>query len=197
VVVKAIAIPFLKAQTKAGTAVLLMEQEIRIIRGQFRRIRETQKKLNLEPDPERGIQGIGVQMSQDECLDSLAMLFGDIHFLLVATWRMWRLFEQVKMEFPKEPELSAISKKHRGFFERIRKFRNQVEHIEGMVASGIPGLGDVRPSSFGFNDQSFYYGPEVESLVVGFYEEVKSAHEAIAKRKGLKPFEKVTGQMRV
>jgi len=136
-------------------------------------------------------------MSKDDFFDALAVLFGDIHFLVIAMSRLWRLFEKIRNDLPKEPELDAIAKKYRGFFEKARITRNRVEHLEGMVQDGIPGLGDIRPSSLGFDDKKFDYGPEVEQRIIAFYEEVRNAHQAIARRKGLKPFEKVQGQMRV
>lgn len=195
--IKAVVVPLMKAQTKAGTAVLLMGQEIRIIRGQFRRIRDDQKNLNLKPEQGQGISAIGTRMSQDEYFDSLAMLFGDIHFLIVSMSRLWRLFEQVRKDLPGEPELDDIAKEYRTLFEDVRFFRNRLQHIEGMVQTGVTGLGDARPSSFGFDGKSFGYGPEVEAKVVDFYERVKTAHETIAKRRGLKPFERVRGAMKV
>jgi len=198
VTLRAVVVPLLKAQTKAGTAVLIMGQEIRIVKGQFKRIRDSERLLGLEPSPEDIAKGtVGEHMTGEDRIDCTAMLFGDIHFLLVSMWRMWRLFERIRKDLPDETELNEIAKKYRNFFEGIRRFRNKVEHIEGIVEQGISGLGDARPSAFGFDDRSFYYGPEVETAIVAFYEEVKTAHEIIAKRKGLKPFERVGGQMRV
>jgi hypothetical protein len=196
--VKGVLVPLVKAQTKAGTAILLMGQEVRIIRGQFMRIRDNEKKLGLVPTPEEISRGIvGVQMSGEDRLDCGAILIGDVHFLLVSIWRMWRLFERVRKDLPDEPELNEIVKKYRRFFEEIRRFRNRVEHIEGVVEQESLGLGDVRPSAFGFGGDSFDYGPEVESTITTFYREVKEAHLLIAKRRGLRPFERVGGQMRV
>jgi hypothetical protein len=196
-VIKAVVVPLLKAQTKAGTAVLLMGQEMRIIGGQFKRIRDSQKNLSLEPDPAQGVQGIGARMSHADYFDSLAMLFGDIYFLIISLWRMWRLFERARKNLPNEPELEAIAARYRALFEEVRWFRNRMEHIDGMVETGITGLGDVRASSFGFDGRSFDYGPALEDKVRAFYEEVKKNHEIIAKRKGLRPFETVQGQMKV
>jgi len=189
---RAVAIPLLKAQTRAGTAILLMNQEIRIIRCQFRRIIADQKNLNLEPE-----QGIGFHGSQEEYLDNIAIIFGDVHFLLISMSRMWRLFEQIRKDLPDEPEWNTIAKKYRDFFEEIKGFRNHVEHIEGMVRDDASSLGNIRTSVFGFNDRDFYYGPEVESQINTFYEEVKTNHQIIAKRKGLKPFGKIEGKMRI
>jgi hypothetical protein len=195
--IKAIFVPLLRAETKGGTALLLMGQEFCIIRGQFKRIRDHQDNLMLEVESEKDIPRMGEQFAKINLLDETAMMFGDIHFLLISMRRMESLFKEIKEELPKEPELAAIQKRYRNFFERIRKFRNKVEHIEGMVKKGVPYLGDVRASSFTFDEEEFYYGPEVEATITAFYEEVKNAHEAIVKRKGLKPFKKIKGQIRV
>ena len=76
-------------------------------------------------------------------------------------------------------------------------FRNRLQHIEGLVEAEVGALGDARTSAFGLAGRTFHYDSDVEHKVQSFYEKVRDAHLAIAKRKGLKPVERVSGQMRV
>lgn len=188
-------VPLLKAKTKAGTAVLIMGLETRVIRSQFERIREMQEHLCLGPADD--LDALEPKSPLNDQQARIAVLFGDIHFLIISMSRLWRLFERVMKDMPDEPELKAISKKYRPLFEEVRFFRNKLQHIEGLVEAEVGALGDARSAAFGLDGKTFHYGTEVESKVQSFYEAVRDTHLAIARRKGLKPFERVSGQMRV
>jgi hypothetical protein len=175
----------LTGDSRAQTALLIMGREMRIARAQFDRIESNRVKLESLTPPGPGLMIPATRLTQEEFYESLSMLFGDIHFLLVSMAGISRLYDLMKNDLKGESEFESIGRKHREMFRKARVFRNHLEHIDDRVREGIKGLGDCRETLFSFDGKSFDFGPQLREELEEFHTEVKAAYNAYRKRKGL------------
>jgi|GEM_PF-2922524 len=175
----------LTGDSRAQTALLILNREMRIAKVQFERIESHRTTLDSLTPPGPGLMIPATKLTQEEYYECLTLLFGDIHFLLVSMASISRLYRFMRDDLRGEEEFDKIGQKHRKMFEGARVFRNHLEHIDDRVKAGIRGLGDCRETLFSFDGKSFDFGPQVRQELEEFHSEVKAAYEAYRKRKGL------------
>jgi hypothetical protein len=175
----------LTGENRAQTALLIMVREMRVVRAQFARIKSHCARLDSGTPAPPGVTIPGNLMTQAEMIECVSLLYGDVHFLLVSMSGISHLFELMRDDLRGEVEFDEIHRTHKEMFEKARAFRNHLEHIDERVKKGIAGLGDFRETLFSFDGKSFDFGPQTEKELEDFFSEVKAAHEAFRKRKGL------------
>jgi hypothetical protein len=175
----------LTGENRAQTALLIMVREMRVARAQFARINSHCAKLDSGTPALPGVAIPGDLMTQEEMIECVSLLYGDVHFLLVSMSGILHLFELMRGDLKGEVEFDEINRKHKEMFEKARAFRNHLEHIDDRVKKGVGGLGDFRETLFSFDGKSFDFGHQTEKELEDFFSEVKAAHEAFRRRKGL------------
>jgi len=163
-------IPLLSGKDKETTALALLRFEMRKTRLQFRRVFEAREALEDKTEPPK---------TSEDFMNAQAMLFADIHFLLVCLKKLDSILHKMQKYFPEDSKLLELRARYGRVFDLCGDIRDDLEHIEDRPGRGVTDLGSTFGPVFQINGKELQIDYQFQATIEAFYSELQLHYDSI------------------